>query len=126
MITNNRDSFWNTTLDNQILKRLSKPYKFVEAIKELYTYWDKTYCPQGIINNIGLKGEPYFRYFDYEDFLTPNSGLIQIRKFAVINNNLDLLKRFNTISEKTKSVKEEFFRVQVEECKYFSLRHKNT
>ena len=67
--------------------------------------------PQGIIKNVGLKDEPYFRYFDYEDILAPNSGLIQIRKFAVIvnsNNKLDLLKRFNTISEKAKSVKERF------------------
>jgi len=120
MSTNNRDSFWNTTFDSHILKRPSKPYKLVETIKELYTYWVKTYCPQGIIKNVGLKDEPYFKYFDYEDFLTPHSGLIQIRKFAVKNNKLDLLKLFNTISEKTKSVKEEFFRVQVEECKYFS------
>lgn len=79
----------------------------------------KTYCPKGIIPNIGLKDEPYFKYFNYKDFLTSNSGLIQIRKFADVNHKPDLLKRVEDISEKTKKVREEIYRLLVEEFKYF-------
>ncbi len=68
-----------------------------------FTYLDRCYFKGTLILSV-RKVPPHFRYFDYEDFLTPNSGLIQIRKFAVINNKLDLLKRFNTISEKTKYI----------------------
>ena len=68
---------------------------------------------------MGLHDEPYFRYFDYHDFLTPHSGLIQIRKYAELEGNDDLLQRFTVISELTKSVKEELYRLLVDEFKYF-------
>ncbi|MBM3240022.1 hypothetical protein FJZ31_27360 [Candidatus Poribacteria bacterium] len=119
MSTNNPDSFWSTTLDAYIVEQPATAHNLVEAIKELYTYWVKTYCPHGIIKNVGLKDEPYFKYFDYEDFLTPNSGLIQIRKFADLNGKSDLLKRFEDIAEKTKKVREELYQLLVEEFKYF-------
>jgi len=117
--TNNPDSFWNTTLDAHIVKQPATAHNLVEAIKEFYTYWVKTYCPQGIIKNVGMKDEPYFKYFDYEDFLTPNSGLIQIRKFADLNGKTDLLKHFDDISGKTKKVRGELYQLLVEEFKYF-------
>lgn len=117
--TNNLDSFWNTTLDMHIVKRPATAHKLVEAIKELYTYWARTYCPEGIIKNVGLKDEPYFTYFDFEDFLTPDSGLIQIHKFADLNGKSDLLKRFEDISEKAKKTHEEVYQLLVVEFKYF-------
>jgi hypothetical protein len=117
--TNNLDSFWNTTIDAYIVSKPPTAKSLIEAIKELYTFWAGTYCPKGIIKNAGLKDEPYFKYFDYEDFLTPHSGLIQIRKFADLNGKSDLLKRFEDISEKTKKVREEVYRLLLEEFRYF-------
>ena len=69
--------------------------------------------------NFGLQDEPYFRYFDYPDFLTPYSGLIQIRKYAEIHGREDLQHLFKEISVLTKKVKEEIYRLLVEEFRYF-------
>jgi len=116
--TNNLDSFWNTTLEAQIVKQPEMAYELVEAVKSLYTYWAKKYCPE-IIKNVGLKEEPYFKFFDYEDFLTPNSGLIQIRKFADVNGRMDLIERFEDISAMTKKVRDDIYRLLTTEFKYF-------
>jgi len=119
MSTNNPESFWNIVLDKQIVKRPAKANALVETIKELYIYWAKEYCKKGIMQGVGLKDEAYFRYFNYPDFLTPNSGLIQIRRYADINNKSDLQQKFEDVSEKAKIVREEIFRLLVEEFKYF-------
>ncbi len=119
MSTNNPDSFWNLVLDENIVETPNIALDLTEAIKELYSYWAKKYCMKGIIWRVGLKEEPYFKYFNYDDFLTPNSGLVQIRKYAEINKNADLLEYFEDISKKTKSVREEIYRLLVEEFKYF-------
>jgi hypothetical protein len=66
-----------------------------------------------------LQDEPYFRYFSYPDFLTPYSCLIQIRKCAEIHNLEDLQEQFPQISALTKKVREELYRMLVEEAKYF-------
>lgn len=63
--------------------------------------------------------EPYFKYFDFKDFVTPHSGLIQIRKYAEIHNASDLLELFEKISTKTKAVREEIYRLLVDEFGYF-------
>ncbi|MCU0472973.1 MAG: hypothetical protein MUC93_06355 [Bacteroidales bacterium] len=117
--TNNPEGFWNLILDNHISKNSKKAFNLVQEIKELYSYWEKEYCKNKILSDVGLKDEPYFRYFNYPDFLTPNSGLIQIRRYADINNKSDLQQRFEIINEKTKIVREEIFRLLVEEFKYF-------
>ena len=69
--------------------------------------------------NVGLQDEPYFKYFDYPDFLTPYSGLIQIRKYAQIHGREDLQDLFKEISGLTKKVKEEIYRLLVVEFRYF-------
>ena len=66
-----------------------------------------------------LQDEPYFKYFDYPDFLTPYSGLVQIRKYAEIHGREDLQDLFKEISVLTKKVKEEIYRLLVEEFRYF-------
>jgi hypothetical protein len=66
-----------------------------------------------------LQNEPYFRYFSYPDFLTPYSGLIHIRKYAEIHNLEDLQEQFAQISGLTNKVREELYRMLVEEGKYF-------
>ena len=72
-----------------------------------------------ILRSVGLQDEPYFKYFDYKDFVTPHSGLIQIRKYAEIHNATDLLELFEKISAKTKEVREEIYRLLVDEFAYF-------
>ena len=71
------------------------------------------------MENVGLQDEPYFKYFDYPDFLTPYSGLIQIRKFAEQEGHADLLDLFIEVIRLTKNVKAEIYRLLVKEFKYF-------
>jgi len=115
----NPESFWNTTLQKEIVKEPSLAFELVELIKQLYNTFAAKHSQTGIIRNVGLHNEAYFRYFDYPDFLTPNSGLIQIKKFAEINCKEDLNLIFKQISEKTKEVKEEIYRLLVDEFRYF-------
>ena len=117
--TNNVESFWNTTLDSYISKKSKESVELVSSIKKLYLVWSKEYCASENLYNIGLKDEPYFKFFDYDDFLTKDSGLIQIRKFAEINNNQDLLELFATISVKTRNIKNKIYELLVEDFKYF-------
>lgn len=116
---NNPDSFWNTVLDKHIVSEPIAAIKLVDKIKELYRIWNYSYCKGGILENIGLHDEPYFKYFSYPDFLTKNSGLIQIKKYAMDNNLTDLGELFAEISTLTKLVKAELYRLLVEEFDYF-------
>lgn len=70
-------------------------------------------------SGINCKDEPCSRYFNYSDFLTPYSGLIQIRKYAEIHNLQDLQEQFAAISAFTKKVRDELYRLLVEEGRYF-------
>ena len=117
----NPKSFWSTTLAKQILKKPSdNPAKLlVEAITELYRYWNKEYCKGQTLENVGLKNEPYFKYFDYADFVTPYSGIVQIKKYAELNTELDLENRFTEIQKLTRTVKDELYRLLVRDFKYF-------
>ncbi|MGI8634982.1 MAG: hypothetical protein ACR2KZ_06230 [Segetibacter sp.] len=89
------------------------------AITELYKYWNKEYCHEQTQENVGLKNEPYFKCFNYPDFVSPHSGLKQIKKYAEQNMAVDLLNRLIEITKLTKSVKEELYRLLVKEFKYF-------
>jgi len=122
----NPDAFWATTLDKFIAGSLEEdPAKnllaseLVTKIKELYKHWNVNYCKGQFIHNVGLHDEPYFKYFDYPDFLTPYSGLIQLRKYAEINSCADLLEQFSEIQNLSKKVREEIYRLLVKEFKYF-------
>lgn len=97
--------------------RPKKP--LIAKITQLYTHWNKHYCKGQWLANVGLHNEPYFKYFDYPDFLTPHSGLIQIRKYADNEGKADLLELFAEISALTKHVKEEIYRLLVAEFTYF-------
>lgn len=116
---NNPESFWNTTLDQQIVTEPELALRLVEKIKKLYQIWNYTYCKGGIMEHVGLHDEPYFKYFDYPDFLNKNSGLIQIKKYTMDNNLTDLGELFAEISILTKQVKTELYRLLVEEFNYF-------
>lgn len=115
----NPESFWNKTLDKEITDKPDTARQLVNKVKELYKFWNTKYCKGQWLKNIGLQNEPYFKYFDYPDFLTPHSGLIQIRKYAENGGIADLLEKFDEISTLTKKVKEEIHRLLVDEFKYF-------
>jgi len=115
----NKESFWLKFLDKEVKKEHRKAFLLTMKIKELYKKWNLNYCKGQFIENVGLHNEPYFKYFDYPDFLTPYSGLIQIRRYAEIVNQSDLINIFEEISKLTKEVKEEIYRLLVEEFKYF-------
>jgi hypothetical protein len=123
-----KESFWNLVLDSFVGTGLDLSVhgtckniatELVAKIKELYRMWNMNYCKGQFLYNVGLKDEPYFRYFDYADFLTPYSGLIQIRKYAEHENAADLLDLFEEIKLLTKQVKQEIYRLLVTEFGYF-------
>lgn len=68
---------------------------------------------------MGLKDEPYFKYFDYEDCLTRWSGLIQIKKYVENDGLKDIQDLFVIIQELTKKVREELYRLLVDEFRSF-------
>jgi len=115
----NKESFWCTTLNGEIIKEPNAAYLLVEKIKELYRHWNMNYCKGQYMEYVGLQNEPYFKYFDYPDFLTPYSGLIQIKKYAEQEGLADLQVLFAEITKLTKDVKAEIYRLLVEEFKYF-------
>jgi hypothetical protein len=91
----------------------------VAAVTDLYVYWNKEYCKGQWIYNVGLQDEPYFKYFDYADFLTPHSGLVQIRKFAENQTDTILGEKLGLITKLSDEVKNEIFRLLVEVIGYF-------
>lgn len=115
----NPESFWATTLDPEVLVDHGVAFLLVKKIKLLYKTWNLNYCQGQYLRNVGLKDEPYFRYFDYGDYLTPYSGLIQIKKYAEKEGLKDIHDLFAEIQELTKKVREELYRLLVEEFRYF-------
>lgn len=115
----NKESFWSTTLDREIVAGPVLAGELVALVKQLYKKWNQNYTKGDFQYSVGLQDEPYFKYFDYKDFVTPHSGLIQIRKYAEIHNAADLMELFEKISAKTKEVREEIYRLLVQEFNYF-------
>jgi len=115
----NKEAFWATILDNEVTKEHDIAFELVSKIKELYKTWNFEYCKGQFLFNVRLKNEPYFKYFDYQDFLTPYSGLIQIRKHAEIENLVGILDLFDNVRELTKKVKTEIYNLLVNKFKYF-------
>jgi hypothetical protein len=115
----NPESFWSTTLDSEIIKKPILAFELVQLIKKLYGIWNSKYCKSNKVENVGLEKEPYFKYFSYPNFVTPYSGLIQIKKFSEISRADELDKLFKEITAKTKEVKTEIYNLLVNEFKYF-------
>ena len=119
----NKESFWVTALQpfiNQQKLDSENPARFlIEQITELYKYWNHHYCKGQYLYNCGLHTEPYFKYFNYPDFLTPYSGIIQIEKYAVLQADVELLNHFAEIKKLTKAVKQQLYKMLVGDFKYF-------
>jgi hypothetical protein len=115
----NPESFWSTTLASEVVEEPKLASELVGLITELYRKWNRAYCKGKPIYSVGLQDEPYFKYFGYRDFLTPYSGLIQIRKYAEGCGAKDLLCLFEKIAVKTKETREEIHRLLTEDFSYF-------
>ena len=114
------DNFWKNIIKPAISfaeKNVSSD--LVRAIENLYRTWNLKYCKGSYLYYVGLENEPYFKYFAYADFLTPHSGLIQIRKYAEQEGLADILEHFAEVSEATKAVKARLYEMLVEEMQYF-------
>lgn len=114
----NKNSFWSTIIANEV-KQSPKATQLINKIQDFYNYWNTQYTKGQFVQSVGLNNEPYFKYFDYPDFLTPYSGIIQIKKYAELESLTDLQQYFTEISELTKLVKAELLRMLVEDFKYF-------
>ncbi len=119
MSPNNQDSFYRTTLQAEIKKSKSVAINLAIAIEEFYQFWNLNYTKGQFLENVGLENEAYFKYFDYPNFVTKDSGLVQIKKYADINECADLLEKIALIQEKTKRVKEAIYNMLIEDFKYF-------
>lgn len=117
----NAESFWSTTLQPYINQagKIGSAGLLIKEVTELYKDFNMRHTKGQFIQNVGLEKEPYFKYFSYPDFLTPHSGLIQIKKFADFENDLPLQQRFERITALTKEVKEKLYNMLVNEFKYF-------
>jgi hypothetical protein len=119
----NRQGFWVNTLlpfiNQQKVSNDNGAILLIESITELYRYWNHNYCKGQFLYNCGLHTESYFKYFNYPDFLTPYSGLIQIKKYAELQADVELLNRFSEIAKITKAVKQQLHNLLVYDFKYF-------
>lgn len=129
----NPDSFWSEVLEAEITqdkityqdaifedkKESNLAYALVQAVKDLYRFWNLNYCKGQTLKNVGLQDEPYFKYFDYSDFVTPYSGLVQIRKYSEVNGASDLMPYLQNITDLSRLVKDEIYRLLMEEFEYF-------
>lgn len=116
----NPSSFWSSVLDKEIRKTHDKSYVLLQAVKELYNYWNNNYCKSQFLYDVGLKNEPYFKYFHYRDFITPYSGLVQIKKYAEIHSGSELMRHFTQIAALSKIIKQELYNILFDDFKYFS------
>ncbi len=120
MSPNNPDSFYCTTLQQEIKKSKTSANELAFKIEEFYEYWNQNFTKGQILQNVGLQNEAYFKYFDYPDFVTKNSGLVQIKKYAEVNECADLLEKIAFIQTITKKVKNEIYEMLVDDFRYFN------
>jgi hypothetical protein len=113
------EAFWARTLDKHVQKQHGAAFQLVQSVKELYRVWNTNYCKGKVLRDVGLDDEPYFRYFSYKSYLTPHSGLIQLRKYGEQQGIAALNEGFAQIKADAAAVREELYRFLVEECRYF-------
>lgn len=120
MSPNNANSFYRNTLQAEIKKSNTIASELASLIEEFYQYWNMNYTQGQVLEHVGLQEEAYFRYFSYPDFVTKDSGLVQIKRYADLHECADLLERIAAITSKTKEVKEELYIMLTRDFQYFS------
>jgi len=114
------EGFWQNVLEPETaVVRDTLAGELIETIRDLYRLWNRNYTHGERVENVGLDEEPYFKYFDAPDFITPHSGWIQIKRFADVNGCTDLIAILEKVSTLKKKVLEELFRLLVSEGRYF-------
>jgi len=115
----NPKSFWSKTLKPQIVKGHNPANNLIKSVGVLYKHWGKVVCKGSRIEYVGLDQEPYFKYFDYPDFVVPFSGLTQIKRFSEINRVDEISEYLGVIRENTKDVLNDIHTLLVDEFDYF-------
>ena len=113
----NNNSFWSTLIDKEIND--ISCVSLIKRITDPYHYWDKNFTKGKNIYDDSLKKEAYFKYFDYEPFLSPYSGLIQIKKYAQNHLNVELLNRFDEIDGMKTEIRDKIYEMLVCDLQYF-------
>lgn len=104
----NPSAFWAQVLAPEFFQApADAATELVIAVENLYKQWATAHCQGRFMYYVGLQNETYFKHFSQPDFLTPRSGLIQIRRFAELHNKTDLLSLLRAITLRTKAVREE-------------------
>ncbi|MBC6698095.1 hypothetical protein [Hymenobacter sp. BT190] len=104
----NPESFWARTIAPEFFQQpADAATHLVEAVENLYRQWTVTHCKGHFKYYSGLQTETYFKHFTQPDYLTPRSGLLQIRRYAEQHAQPDLLALLQKISLHTKAVREE-------------------
>lgn len=111
----NTDSFWSEIMgpylnDNPPLNAKT----LVHAVDGIFRSWAKEFS---VGSEIAASYErPYFLG---EGRLTKTAGLIQIKDYAIETNDESMLARFSELQKLLKAVKEQFYRLVVDQLDYF-------
>jgi hypothetical protein len=92
-------------VDKEITDHQSIAGELVAKIRGLYKHWNLSNCKGQVLQYVGLQEEPYSRYFDNANSLTPRSGLIQIGKYKEIQGKevfQVLLKKISFLTKKAR------------------------
>jgi hypothetical protein len=113
------EAFWARMLEKHVQKQHGAAFELVQSVKDVYRVWNTNYCKGTVLRDVGLDDETYFRYFSYKSYLTPHSGLVQLRKYGEMQGIASLNEGFVQIKAGAAAVREELYRFLVEECRYF-------
>lgn len=118
---NNKDSFWSSLMVSYILAENSGGLAetVVKNANDVYFYLNKKVCEGKVIEDVGLSEEPYFKYFNYKDFLTPNSGLIQLRKYSRVSADTELFGLLEELDRLGSAIKSLIAEIIVRRHGYF-------
>ncbi len=113
------NNFWSIFLNKEIVTQPNIAIELVNAVKELYMVWNSNYTKGKTIPAYELRDEPYFKYFEYEPYLTPHSGIIQIKKYLELRGDATLNENFKLVSAHSNNVKKELYNLLIKQFSYF-------
>lgn len=114
-----RDSFWNREMSPLFDNGSSDAHELVKQVKAVYSKWKK------YLGELGEQQVTYRRpYFIGRGRLTVNSGLVQIKDFAIEHQVAELLQPIAKMQEGLSTVRISFHRMLTEKSQlnYFGRR----